>query len=107
MNQSLTRPRFLASSNPPAGSALLDAADKPRPIIDPRVHCFADKADRRFPLHEKAPYQREKPAAPQDLLKAMNAAGVDYPVFVHPEPYQDDHRYQEYCLGVGGKHFKG
>ncbi len=37
----------------------------------------------------------------------MNDGGVDYAVVVHPEPYQDDHRYLEHCLAVGGKRLKG
>ena len=31
----------------------------------------------------------------------MDGAGVDFAVVVHPEPYQDDHRYLEHCLEVG------
>jgi predicted TIM-barrel fold metal-dependent hydrolase len=37
----------------------------------------------------------------------MDGAGVDYAIVVHPEPYQDDHRYLEHCLRVGGKRLKG
>lgn len=37
----------------------------------------------------------------------VDAAGVDYAVIVHPEPYQDDHRYLEYCFEVGKSRFKG
>jgi len=37
----------------------------------------------------------------------MDKAGVDYAVVVHPEPYQDDHRYLEYCLKVGQGRLKG
>ena len=37
----------------------------------------------------------------------MKAAGVDRAVVVHPEPYQDDHRYLEHCLDVGRGKFKG
>jgi predicted TIM-barrel fold metal-dependent hydrolase len=37
----------------------------------------------------------------------MDGAGVDFAVVVHPEPYQDDHRYLEHCLQVGGKRLKG
>jgi predicted TIM-barrel fold metal-dependent hydrolase len=37
----------------------------------------------------------------------MDGAGVDYAVVVHPEPYQDDHRYLEYCLEVGKGRLKG
>ena len=37
----------------------------------------------------------------------MDAADVDYAVVVHPEPYQDDHRYLEHCLDVGKGRLKG
>ena len=37
----------------------------------------------------------------------MDAAGVDFAVVVHPEPYQDNHDYLEHCLSVGGKRLKG
>jgi len=37
----------------------------------------------------------------------MDEAGVDYAIIVHPEPYQDDHRYLEYCFEVGKSRFKG
>jgi predicted TIM-barrel fold metal-dependent hydrolase len=37
----------------------------------------------------------------------MAEAGVDYAVVVHPEPYQDDHRYLEHCLEAGKDKLKG
>jgi len=37
----------------------------------------------------------------------MKEAGVEYAVVVHPEPYQDDHRYLEHCLSVGKGKLKG
>ena len=37
----------------------------------------------------------------------MNWAGVDRAIVVHPEPYQDDHRYLEYCLDIGQGRLKG
>ena len=41
-------------------------------------------------------------ATPEHLLACMDGGGVDYAIVVHPEPYQDDHRYLEHCLEVGG-----
>jgi predicted TIM-barrel fold metal-dependent hydrolase len=76
-------------------------------VIDAHVHCFAGKADRRFPYHPRGPYQPAKPATVEHLLKCMNEAGVDHAVIVHPEPYQDDHRYLEHCLEVGRGKLKG
>jgi predicted TIM-barrel fold metal-dependent hydrolase len=37
----------------------------------------------------------------------MSDGGVDYAIVVHPEPYQDDHRYLEHCLAVGKGKLKG
>lgn len=37
----------------------------------------------------------------------MKSASVDYAIVVHPEPYQDDHRYLEHCLDVGDGRLKG
>lgn len=77
------------------------------PVVDTHLHCFAGKDDARFPYHERAPYRPEKSATPEHLLKCMDGAGVDFAVVVHPEPYQDDHRYLEHCLAVGGRRLKG
>jgi len=82
-------------------------ADPIEPIVDTHVHCFAGKDDIRFPYHAKAPYKPDEPATPEHLLKVMRGAGVDFAVIVHPEPYQDDHRYLEHCLRVGGEKLKG
>ena len=31
-------------------------------------------------------------------MKFAKEAAIDHAVIVHPEPYQDDHRYLEYCF---------
>src|SRR5262249_7700049 len=77
------------------------------PVVDTHLHCFAGKDDARFPYHARAPYRPEAAATPQHLLKCMDGAGVDFAVVVHPEPYQDDHRYRDYCLEVGKGRLKG
>ena len=77
------------------------------PRVDTHLHCFAGSRDPRFPYHSRAPYTPEAPATPEHLLDCMDEAGVDFAVVVHPEPYQDDHRYLEHCLAVGGKRLKG
>jgi predicted TIM-barrel fold metal-dependent hydrolase len=76
-------------------------------VVDGHVHCFAGKGDARFPYHERGPYKPDAPATPEHLLEAMDGAGVKYAIVVHPEPYQDDHRYLEYCLDVGKGRLKG
>jgi predicted TIM-barrel fold metal-dependent hydrolase len=75
-------------------------------IIDTHVHCFAGPDDARFPYHPKGPY-RPPAAPPEELLRAMDGAGVAAAVIVHPEPYQDDHRYLEHCLRQAPTRLKG
>ena len=88
----------------PAGA---DKSPNRAPVGDTHVHCFAGKDDARFPYHPRAPYRPDAPATPQHLLRCMDEAGVDFAIIVHPEPYQDDHRYLEYCFEVGQSRFKG
>ncbi len=109
----MNRRHFLFSTG--VGSAALASLPAPAPappprqalIVDTHTHCFAGAADARFPYHERGPYKPEKPTTPEHLLKLMDGAGVDFAVVVHPEPYQDDHRYLEHCLAVGKGRFKG
>jgi predicted TIM-barrel fold metal-dependent hydrolase len=75
-------------------------------VIDTHLHCFGGR-DSRFPYHARAPYRPDARATPEHLLKCMDGAGVDFAVVVHPEPYQDDHRYLEHCLRAGGDRLKG
>lgn len=90
----------------PFGSRLCGAVQK-TPVVDTHLHCFAGVGDARFPYHKDAPYQPADPATPEHLLKCMAGAGVDFAVVVHPEPYQDDHRYLDHCLTVGKDKLKG
>ncbi len=106
----MNRRTFLCSATTSAtGLALLGAESKSRrtPVVDTHTHCFAGKADTRFPYHPRGTYQPEQPTSPEFLLKLMDGAGVDFAVVVHPEPYQDDHRYLEHCLAVGKGRLKG
>eukprot|EP00913_Durusdinium_trenchii_P023360 g21938.t1 len=112
--RTLNRREFLASSTAAvSATAALSAfgAGKSNaagsPVVDTHLHCFAGASDKRFPYHRRAPYQPQAAATPEHLLHCMKGAGVDYAVVVHPEPYQDDHRYLEHCLSVGGKRLKG
>jgi predicted TIM-barrel fold metal-dependent hydrolase len=100
----LSRREFVAS---PLAALLPDEKAKRVPVVDTHVHCFAGAKDRDFPYHKDAPYRPAETATPKALLEAMDGAGVDHAVIVHPEPYQDDHRYLEHCLKVGGKRLKG
>src|SRR5262249_49120303 len=103
-----TRREFLASTAavvPLVASAR--GADAKTPVVDTHLHCFAGKDDAKFPYHKDAPYTPAEAATPEHLLKCMADGGVDYAIVVHPEPYQDDHRYLEHCLAVGKGKLKG
>jgi predicted TIM-barrel fold metal-dependent hydrolase len=83
-----------------AGTAgIAAAAAAPRPaglLIDTHIHLFA--ADQKaFPYHANAPYRPEAQTL-QDYSAFVRQAKIDHAVIVHPEPYQDDHRYLEYCF---------
>lgn len=80
---------------------------KRTPRVDSHLHCFAGLGDQRFPYHDQAPYKPAPAATPEHLLACMQDGGVDYAIVVHPEPYQDDHRYLEHCLQVGKGKLKG
>ena len=110
MSATISRRHFLQSGL--AGAAALSASSQLRaadlpPRVDAHLHCFAGLKDARFPYHERAPYRPEDAATPEHLLACMKDAGVDYAIVVHPEPYQDDHRYLEHCLQVGTGKLKG
>ena len=85
------------------------AATRGAVIIDTHIHLFDPV---RVPYATDAPY---KPAAEPVEAYATFAleAGLAHAVIVHPEPYQDDHRYLEYCfagekkLGLPAGFFKG
>jgi predicted TIM-barrel fold metal-dependent hydrolase len=71
----------------------------PRPaglLVDTHIHLFAaDQA--RFPYHPRATYK--PPAQPlESYVKFLSGSRIDHTIIVHPEPYQDDHRYLEYCF---------
>src|SRR5215204_7437132 len=109
-----TRREFLAVPLASAASAVSAVAaipalplDQRVPVVDTHLHCFAGKDDRRFPYHKDAPYQPADAATPEHLLTCMTGSGTDFAVVVHPEPYQDDHRYLEHCLAVGKGKLKG
>lgn len=106
----MNRRTFLGSAAAASSTLAALAADskpRPTPVVDTHTHCFAGKADARFPYHPRGTYQPEQPTSPEFLLKLMDGAGVDFAVVVHPEPYQDDHRYLEHCLAVGKGRLKG
>ena len=113
MHEPCSRRRFLEAttaaaiaSATPVKSLIADDTTG-TPFIDTHLHCFAGTGDTRFPYHEHAPYRPDEPATPEHLLNCMQVANVDYAIVVHPEPYQDDHRYLQHCLDVGSDKLKG
>lgn len=77
----------------------LPVAGAPRPkglSIDTHIHLFAADQE-RFPYHKNAPY-RPPPADLESYKRFIEQSRIDHVVIVHPEPYQDDHRYLEYCF---------
>ena len=111
IGQAINRREFLVTSSASTALALssqgASAAERSSPVIDTHLHCFAGPDDKRFPFHQRAPYRPVASASPEHLLKCMAGADIDHAVVVHPEPYQDDHRYLDHCLKVGGKKLKG
>ena len=77
------------------------------PVVDTHLHCFDGPHSESFPYHPRGPYRPAAAATPEHLLRCMDGAGVDYAVVVHPEPYQDDHRYLDHCLEAGRGRLKG
>lgn len=105
-----TRRTFLTAAGmlAVAGTTGVRAAEAATPrLVDTHLHCFAGAKDARFPYHANAPYRPDAAATPEHLLKCMDEAGVAHAIVVHPEPYQDDHRYLEHCLAVGKGRLKG
>jgi predicted TIM-barrel fold metal-dependent hydrolase len=84
----LTRRKMLAGA---AVAAVVRAKDL---LIDTHIHLFEPD---RFPYHPQATYKPPaQPLAP--YLDFVKQAGIDHVIVVHPEPYQDDHRYLGYCF---------
>lgn len=75
-------------------------------IIDTHVHLFADPWNERFPVPSNAPYTGA-PASPEQVRAFMDEAGIAGVVLVHPETYQDDHRWLLFTLGIDPKRFRG
>ena len=64
-------------------------------LIESHVHLFADDPA-HFPYNSAVYKPRKAPV--EEYVKFAQEVQIDHAVIVHPEPYQDDHRYLEYCL---------
>jgi predicted TIM-barrel fold metal-dependent hydrolase len=102
MGNNVTRREAMIGLTASAGALLAAPATA---TIETHVHLFDPS---RVPYAPNAPY---KPAAYtlEDHLKLVEAAGLAHSIVVHPEPYQDDHRYLEYCFAHEPRpgYFKG
>jgi predicted TIM-barrel fold metal-dependent hydrolase len=65
-------------------------------LIEAHVHLYSDDPV-RFPFANGRPGRQVYTV--ETFLAFANEAKIDHTVIVTPEPYQDDHRYLEYCLG--------
>ena len=63
-------------------------------LIETHIHLFA--GDPRFPYNRGSYAPHKLPV--EEYVKFAVEAQIDHAVIVHPEPYQDDHRYLEYCF---------
>jgi predicted TIM-barrel fold metal-dependent hydrolase len=64
-------------------------------VIESHIHLFAgDPA--RFPYNSASYAPHPEPV--EEYVKYIPHAHIDHAVIVHPEPYQDDHRYLEYAF---------
>ena len=63
-------------------------------LIETHVHLFA--GDPRFPYNRGSYAPHKLPV--EEYVKFAVEAHIDHAVIVHPEPYQDDHRYLEYSF---------
>jgi predicted TIM-barrel fold metal-dependent hydrolase len=102
MTTTLTRRETLAGLTVWAGSLVAAPSSA---TIETHVHLF-DPA--RVPYAPDATY---KPPAYtlEEHLELVEAVGLAHSIVVHPEPYQDDHRYLEYALAHEPRpgYFKG
>ncbi|HTZ56974.1 MAG TPA: amidohydrolase family protein [Acidobacteriaceae bacterium] len=67
-------------------------------LIESHIHLFAGDP-LRFPYNSASYKPTREPV--EQYVKFAREVRLDHAVIVHPEPYQDDHRYLEYCLAHG------
>ncbi len=102
---SLTRREFVAGML--AAVPMMGVARPRGPLVDSHVHLFSDDP-KRFPYAPDAPY-KPPPLPVEQYVRFAVSVGIDHAVLVQPEPYQDDHRYLEYCFAhePSANFFKG
>ncbi|MDQ6677985.1 MAG: amidohydrolase [Acidobacteriota bacterium] len=95
-NYRSSRRAFLAALASASVRANAAPVRPPGLIIDTHIHLFASGSD-KFPFAQNAPYQPE-PAPLEAYLQFIRESKIDHVILVHPEPYQEDHSYLEYCF---------
>src|SRR6202453_2588103 len=63
-------------------------------LIESHIHLFADDPA-RFPYNSACYKPQRGPV--EEYVRFVREARINHAVILHPEPYQDDHRYLEYC----------
>ncbi len=83
------------------GGSTLPAAAAATPVIEWNAHMFSSDTT-RFPFSPRGTYKPDTSRLSADPLVAYQAhlkeAGIDKALFVHPEPYGDDHTLVLDCL---------
>ena len=83
------------------GSGTLPAAAAATPVIEWNAHMFSSDTT-RFPFSPRGTYKPDTSRLSADPLTVYQAhlkeAGIDRALFVHPEPYGDDHTLVLDCL---------
>lgn len=83
------------------GSGTLPAAAAATPVIEWNAHMFSSDTT-RFPFSPRGTYKPDTSRLSADPLAVYQAhlkeAGIDRALFVHPEPYGDDHTLVLDCL---------
>ena len=74
--------------------------------VDCHIHLWA-KNQKRFPYHPNAPYIPDHASTIEQYMQDREGSGIDIGIFVHAEPYQDDHRYVLYCMEKDPVHLRG
>jgi predicted TIM-barrel fold metal-dependent hydrolase len=93
----LSRREILAGAAVSLAPSLKAQLKRPQgPIVESHIHLFASD-QKAFPYHPNAPY-KPAPIPVESYVKFAREAGIEHAVIVHPEPYQNDHRYLEYCF---------
>ncbi len=91
MLRAMTRRQVFVAGMGAAAQMAAAAAMEP---IETHIHLFDPM---RVPYAPDAPY-RPPAFTLEQYTELVRAVGLAHSIIVHPEPYQDDHRYLEYCL---------